>query len=73
MTAGQPADIELSEPSGSPRRWLRLVIVRVEDGLAMSFSDITQTKQLAIELKQRAADLQRASAVKSQFPGDVVT
>jgi signal transduction histidine kinase/CheY-like chemotaxis protein len=67
MTTGEPADIELSDPSGSPRRWLRFMIVRVEDGLAMSFSDITQTKQLAIELKQRAADLQRANAVKSQF------
>jgi CheY-like chemotaxis protein/nitrogen-specific signal transduction histidine kinase len=39
----------------------------VEDSVAMSFSDITQNKQLATELKQRAADLQRANAVKSLF------
>jgi signal transduction histidine kinase/CheY-like chemotaxis protein len=67
MMSGEPADIELAEPSGSPRRWLRFMIVKVKDGLAMSFSDITQTRQLAMELKQRAADLQRANAVKSQF------
>jgi CheY-like chemotaxis protein len=43
------------------------MLVKVEDGIAMSFSDITQTKQLALELKQRAADLQRANATKSLF------
>ena len=67
MRTGEPADIELSDPCSSPRRWLRFMIVKVEDGLAMSFSDITETKQLALELKQRAADLQRANAVKSRF------
>jgi signal transduction histidine kinase/CheY-like chemotaxis protein len=67
MASGEPADIELSEPDGSPRRWLRFMIVRVKDGLAMSFSDITRTKQLAMELKQRAVDLQRANVLKSQF------
>jgi CheY-like chemotaxis protein len=41
--------------------------VKVEDGAAMSFSDITQTKQLALSLKQRAADLQQANAAKSLF------
>src|SRR6202035_5890761 len=53
--------------SGSPPVWLRYMIVKVEDGVAMSFSDITQTKQLALELKQRAADLQRANTIKSLF------
>ncbi len=67
MTRGEPADIELADPTTSPRKWLRFMIVKVDDGLAMSFSDITPTKQLALELKQRAADLQRANAVKSQF------
>lgn len=63
---GKPADIELSD-SRVPPRWLRCMIVKVEDGLAMSFSDITQNKELALELKQRAADLQRANAIKSLF------
>jgi len=67
VMTGEPVDIELSDPSRSPRTWLRFMIVKVEDGLAMSFSDITRTRQLAMELKQRAADLQRANAVKSQF------
>jgi signal transduction histidine kinase len=67
MTSGEPADIELADPRTSPRSWLRFMIVKVDDGLAMSFSDITPTKQLAMELKQRVADLQRANVVKSQF------
>jgi signal transduction histidine kinase/CheY-like chemotaxis protein len=67
VRTGAPVDIELADTSGSSAAWLRYMIVRVEDGVAMSFSDITQTKQLALELKQRAADLQRANAVKSLF------
>jgi len=64
---GVPADIELADSSVSPAAWIRYLIVKVEDGLAVSFSDITQAKQLALELKQRAADLQRANAIKSLF------
>jgi signal transduction histidine kinase/ActR/RegA family two-component response regulator len=67
VRTGSPVDIELADTSGSPATWLRYMIVKVEDGVAISFSDITQTKQLALELKQRAADLQRANAVKSLF------
>ena len=62
-----PADIELADSSVSPAAWIRYMIVKVEDGVALSFSDITQSKQLALELKQRAADLQRTNAIKSLF------
>jgi signal transduction histidine kinase/CheY-like chemotaxis protein len=67
VKTGTPADIELADSSTSSVVWLRFMIVKVEDAVAMSFSDITQNKQLATELKQRAADLQRANAVKSLF------
>ncbi len=67
VLTGAPVDIELSDASTSPAVWLRFMIVKVEDGAAMSFSDITQTKQLALSLKQRAAELYRANAVKSVF------
>jgi signal transduction histidine kinase/CheY-like chemotaxis protein len=67
VNTGTPADIELADSSTSPVVWLRFMIVKVEDAVAMSFSDITQNKQLATELRQRAADLQRANAVKSLF------
>ena len=67
VRTGAPVDIELADTSGSPPVWLRYMIVKVEDGVALSFSDITQTKQLALELKQRAADLQRANTIKSLF------
>jgi signal transduction histidine kinase/CheY-like chemotaxis protein len=67
VRTGQPVDIELADSGSSPPVWLRCMIVKVEDGVAMSFSDITQTKQLALELKQRAADLQRVNSIKSLF------
>jgi len=62
-----PVDIELADAGTAPTVWLRFMIVKVEDGVAMSFSDVTQTKQLALSLKQRASDLHRANAIKSVF------
>lgn len=67
VETGMPADLELTDLNSSPALWLRYMIVKVEDGVALWFSDITQTKQLALSLKQRAADLQQANAVKSVF------
>jgi signal transduction histidine kinase/ActR/RegA family two-component response regulator len=67
VLTGAPVDIELADAGSAPPVWLRFMIVKVEDGAAMSFSDITQTKQLALSLKQRAADLHRANAIKSVF------
>ena len=67
VETGVPVDIELADASTSPTLWLRYMVVKVEDGAALSFSDITQTKQLALSLKQRAADLQQANAAKSLF------
>jgi signal transduction histidine kinase/CheY-like chemotaxis protein len=66
-SVGAPIDIELADSSVSPVVWLRFMIVKIQDGVAVSFSDITQTKQLALELKQHAADLQRANSTKSLF------
>lgn len=67
IDTGVPADIEIADTSLSPAAWLRYMIVKVQDTVAMSFSDVTQNKHLALELKQRAADLQRVNAVKSLF------
>ncbi len=67
VRTGKPADIELEDAKAFPAGWLRYLIVKVEDGVAVSFSDITQNRQLALELKQRAADLSQANAIKSLF------
>ena len=67
VQTGMPTDVEIADAGSAPTLWLRYMIVKVEDGTALSFSDITQTKELALSLKQRAADLQRANAVKSLF------
>lgn len=64
---GAPVDTELADSTSSPPLWLRCMIVRVEDGVAMCFSDITQNKRLATELRERATDLQRANTAKSLF------
>jgi signal transduction histidine kinase/CheY-like chemotaxis protein len=47
--------------------WFRHMVVKVDDGVAISFFDITHAKRLERELAQRAQQLERADTNKSQF------
>src|SRR5262249_28765393 len=64
---GEPTDREIQYDSDGVAGWFRNLVVRVGDGVCVSFSDITHTKSLESDLRQRAAELQRADANKSQF------
>lgn len=64
---GEPTDREIQYDSDGMAGWFRNLVVRVGDGVCVSFSDITRTKGLESDLRQRAAELQRADANKSQF------
>jgi len=64
---GEPNDREVRYQEGGVEGWLRNVVVRVGDGVSASFFDISQTKRLEAELRQRAFDLQRADVNKSEF------
>lgn len=47
--------------------WFRHMVVKVDDGLAISYFDVTHAKRLERELAQRAQQLERADTNKSQF------
>ena len=64
---GEPTDREIEYAMDGGPGWFRNLVVRVGDGVCVSFSDITRTKRLESDLRQRAAELQRADANKSQF------
>ncbi len=64
---GTPLDVEACYERDGASAWFRHFAVRVGNEIALSYSDITQSKRLEQELKQRAAELERADLNKSQF------
>ena len=67
VETGEPSDREVRYQERGVEGWLRNVVVKVGDGVSASFFDISQTKRLEAELRQRAFDLQRADVNKSEF------
>jgi signal transduction histidine kinase/ActR/RegA family two-component response regulator len=47
--------------------WFRNMVVKVDDGVAISYFDVTHAKRLERELAHRAHQLERADSNKSQF------
>jgi signal transduction histidine kinase/CheY-like chemotaxis protein len=64
---GRPLEVELRYEQGGRSGWFRNMIVKVDDGVAVSFFDVTRAKQLENELAQRAYLLERADINKSRF------
>ncbi len=67
VQTGEPSDTEVHYEGDGINAWFRNLVVRVGDGACVSFFDITQTKRLEADLRQRAVELQRADSNKSQF------
>lgn len=64
---GQPLEAEVRYEQDGVVGWFRNMVVKVDDGVAISFFDITHAKRLERELAQRAMQLERADSNKSQF------
>jgi signal transduction histidine kinase/ActR/RegA family two-component response regulator len=64
---GRPLEVELRYEQGGLSGWFRNMMVKVEDGVAVSFFDVTRARQLEQELAQRAYLLERADSNKSRF------
>lgn len=67
IETGEASDAEGRDESGVPNRWFRTMAVKVGDGIAMSYFDVTDRRRLETALTERAVELQRADANKSQF------
>ncbi|MBW4671660.1 MAG: PAS domain S-box protein [Cyanomargarita calcarea GSE-NOS-MK-12-04C] len=49
---GQPSDIELFYEADGITGWFRIVTIKIDDGVAISFSDISDRKQAEQELQE---------------------
>jgi signal transduction histidine kinase/CheY-like chemotaxis protein len=67
VDTGEPLESEARYEQNGRVGWFRNMIVKMDDGIAVSFFNITHSKQLERELAQRAHQLERADANKSQF------
>lgn len=64
---GRPLEVELRYEQDGRSGWFRNMMVKVDDGVAVSFFDVTRAKKLENELAQRAYLLARADTNKSRF------
>jgi signal transduction histidine kinase/CheY-like chemotaxis protein len=64
---GEPLDTELHYVADGVEGWYRHMAVKIGDGVGTSYIDISATKLLERELKERAEVLARADRNKSEF------
>jgi signal transduction histidine kinase/CheY-like chemotaxis protein len=64
---GDPLEAEVRYEQDGVVGWFRNMVVKVDDGLAISYFDVTHAKRLERELAHRAQQLERADSNKSQF------
>ncbi|HTU66589.1 MAG TPA: ATP-binding protein [Steroidobacteraceae bacterium] len=67
VETGHPLESEVRYEQDGVVGWFRNMVVKVDDGVAISYFDITHAKRLERELAQRATQLERADSNKSQF------
>ena len=63
VETGEPHDIELAYESEGITGWFRNMTVKLEDGIAIFFSDITDRKQTEAALRKSEARLKEAQRV----------
>lgn len=67
VETGIPHDIELFYNAEGITGWFRNMTVKLEDGIAISFSDITQRKQTELALQESTEQLQTVVAELQQL------
>lgn len=74
VETGEPHDLEMHYDTSSIRGWFRNMAVKLDDGVAVSFSDITSRKQAEAERerllereKTARAEAERVNRIKDEF------
>lgn len=67
VVTGQPHDIELYYRSEGIDGWFRNMSVKLEDGVAVSFTDITERKRLEAELRALNRELEQRVAERTAW------
>ncbi len=76
VETGEPHDIEIVYSTDNITAWFRNMAVKLEDGVAIFFSDITERKQAEVEreqlLQQLTTERAQFEAVLRQMPAGVI-
>ncbi|KYF59411.1 hypothetical protein BE08_22050 [Sorangium cellulosum] len=74
VETGEPIDLELPWDEEERRRWFRIMIVQLDDGVAVHFSDITARKRVEQERaalfaseRRARAEAEEANRLKDEF------
>jgi len=67
VDTGTPAEFEVHYDHDEIDGWFRNMVVKIGDGIGISFFDVSQNKQMEHELADRARQLELADLNKSRF------
>ncbi|WP_434048410.1 MULTISPECIES: ATP-binding response regulator [Sorangium] len=74
VETGEPVDVELPWGEADRRRWFRIMVVQLHDGIAVHFSDITARKRAEEERaalfaseRRARAEAEEANRLKDEF------
>jgi len=67
LSSGEPSDRDQSYDRPDGDAWFRYIVVKVADRLQVSFFDISETKRLERQLRERARELARSDSQKNEF------
>ncbi len=67
VETGEPHVIEFPAGSAGNRQWIRLVATRLEDGITLTLSDITPSKEATNEIIRAKDTAEAADRAKSEF------
>jgi signal transduction histidine kinase len=67
METGEPFEGEYYYAKDDEARWFRVLAIRVANGLAITFSDISQRKQMEADIRRQLEALKQADQMKNEF------
>lgn len=71
MQTGEPYEGEYRYTADDQERWFRVLAIRVAGSLAVTFSDISQRKQMEADILRQVEELKQADRMKDEFLGVV--
>jgi signal transduction histidine kinase len=67
IASGNPLEMEILYEKNDNRKWLNIILAKMEDGITATFHDITSLKDYQEELKQKITELERSNAELEEY------
>jgi signal transduction histidine kinase len=67
LVSGNPLELEILYEKRENRKWLNIMLAKMEDGITATFHDITSLKDYQHELQQNIAELKRSNAELEEY------